>query len=397
MLRQVRLINFQSIDDLTYNFTEGLNVIVSPKNNVGKSIINKMIEVIVNFKSLKSRDVLQYISFGKPKSDVFITDDENVFWVEIYPTRINYNVLNGDKFEFVGNELPSGVINALGLLICEGGFIGNLITADHSKLLVDSNSNINNQILSLIARNENAEDILDGCEERIGVMRSNIRSLRITRDSLRSELSTIHVEDTTLKEESLNRVFNLNEFVESLIGVNEMCDRVDGNFSAVRNLTGILDLCNSLEDQDYKLSNLTDFVPIRNLDKDLTIANEMESLLDKVEDLEYKVSLLKPSNTVSFNENLIGFVNKIELISSNLDKVRMAKNIDYSNIVCCEDLEKILNKVLESEIIVEKLETLNSEVKSLKEEIDSYGGEVYDCPIYGSIKFVNEECIRNYN
>lgn len=397
MLRQVRLINFQAIDDLTYNFTEGLNVIVSPNNNVGKSIINKMVEVLVKFKSLTSKDMLQYISFGKPKSDVFITDDNNTFWIEIYPNRINYNILKDGKFEFIGNELPSGVIDALGLLICEGGFIGNLITADHSKLLVDSDSNINNQILSLIARNENAEDILAGCEERISVMRSNVRTLRITRYSLENELSTIHVEDTTAKEESLKRVFNLHEFVESLIGVNELCDRIDNNFSTVRNLRGVIEFCNCLEDLDYKLSHLNDFKPIRDLSKELKIADELVKVYDNVESLDYKISLLKPSSNITFNENLIGLVNRLEIIYSNIEKVRPVKNVNIKDLDSCKELENLLDKIEESTAIVSKLSDLKSQAKDLKEEIDSYGGEVYDCPIYGSIKFVNEECIRNYN
>ena len=41
----MRIKNFQSIVDVTYNFSEGLNVIVAP-NNTGKSIINKIIDVL---------------------------------------------------------------------------------------------------------------------------------------------------------------------------------------------------------------------------------------------------------------------------------------------------------------------------------------------------------------
>ena len=106
---------------------------------------------------------------------------------------------------------------------------------------------------------------------------------------------------------------------------------------------------------------------------------------------------MKPSRNITFNENLIGLVNRLEIIYSNIEKVRPVKNIDVKSLDCCKELESLLDKIEESTAIVNKLSDLKSQAKDLKEEIDSYGGEVYDCPIYGSIKFVNEECIRNYN
>lgn len=396
MLKQIRIRNFQSIEDVTYNFSEGLNVIIAP-NNVGKSIINKVIDVLVNFDRLKTSDMVQYITFGKPKSDLFITDEENAYWIEIYPKKINYHLFDGKTFNFVGNQLPSGVIKALGLLLCDGGFIGNLITADHSKLLVDSNSNINNQILSLIARDDGAENILEECEERATVVNSNLRFLRSKRDGLRRELSTIPVEDTFAREEALRRVFSLTQFVEELIGVKELTDYFKPNAPNVDHLKGVIDFCQDLDRVSFMVNNLKEVKEVRNLDKEFRVASELEGVKKKLDDVSYKLDMIKDSKPVSFNLNVIGFVSKLESISANLNKVKVTKKLpEPSMLKSAEELETLFEAFKDYYRKLASLVKLKKEIKSLKEEIDSYGGEVYDCPIYGSIKFVNEECLRNY-
>lgn len=396
MLRQIRIKNFQSIEDLTYNFSEGLNVIVAP-NNVGKSILNKIIEVLVNFDKLKSYDIKQYITFGKLKSDLFISDEENTYWVEIYLTKINYHVLEDSRFRFIGNSLPSGLIKALGLLLCDGGFVGNLIMSDHSKLLVDSNANINNQILSLIARDDNVEAILEESEQRMAEMNSNLRVLRPKRDSIRKELSLIHVEDTFAREEALKRVFATTQLVEDLIGLNELAEYLKVDSSNVSHLEGVLKLCQDLENLSYKFINIREIKEIRDMEKDLKVASELEEVLVKLDDISYKMGMVKEIKPVRFNSNILGLLSKLEQISINLSRVSKVKLPSLDKIKSCEELENLVSVLDDYSIKIDKQNKLKQEMKTLKEEIDSYGGEVYDCPIYGSIKLVNEECIRNYN
>lgn len=396
MFKQLRIMNFQSIEDLTYNFSEGLNVIVAP-NNVGKSIINKIIEVLVNFKSLTSEDMLQYITFGKPKSDLFFSSEKESYWVEIYPRKINYYVFENSNFKFVGNELPKGLIDVLGLLICDGGFIGNLITSNHSKLLVDSSANINNQILSLIARDDNAESILEECEERLSVMNSNLRNLKINKSTIQGELSTIHVEDTTQREDALKRVFNLTLFVEELITVHENSTKLKSDISKIPKLDGVLQLCSDLENIDYKFLNVRDVKEVRNMDKDLRVASELESILDRLDLVSSKLSMLTEVKPINVNQNLIGLTSKLESIQFNLSKISNVKLPSIEKIKSCDELDQLVSTFNEYALKLKSYAKDREELKLLKEEIDSYGGEVYDCPIYGSIKFVNEECIHNYN
>lgn len=393
MLRQIRIRNFQSIEDLTYNFTEGLNVITGP-NNTGKSIINKIIEVMVGFKSLKSYDVEQYITFGKPKSDLFISDELNTYWVEIYPKKINYYKLEDKSFVFVGNELPGGLINALSLLICEGNFVGNLITSNHSKLLVDSSAEINNQILSLIARDDHAENILEECEERMTKINSNLRILRTNRASLEREISSIAVEDTTYREECLKRVFGLTDFVEELVGVYEVVDKVNPSGKLVNRLDGVLELCSSLETLNYKFDSISMKCDVRDLTKELKVADELESFIRDLDSISNNKKRITNVSDVSFNSNFLGMVSKLEILKSNLDKTVLVKPLDPSKLKSCEELEKFCETFNDFYNKALALSKAKVELKKLKEEIDSYGGEVYDCPIHGTIKFVNEECIR---
>lgn len=393
MLRQIRIRNFQSIEDITYNFTEGLNVITGP-NNTGKSIINKIIEVMVGFKSLKSYDVEQYITFGKPKSDLFISDELNTYWVEIYPKKINYYKLEDQRFIFVGNELPIGLINALSLLICEGNFVGNLITSNHSKLLVDSSAEINNQILSLIARDDHAENILEECEERMTKINSNLRILRTNRASLEREISSIAVEDTSYREECLKRVFGLTDFVEELVGLQEITDKVNPSGKLVNRLDGVLELCSNLEMLNYKFDSLTPSKDVRDLSKELRVASEIDSFMKELNAISSNTRRISDVKDVSFNNDFLGMVSKLEILKTNLDKTVIAKKVEPSRLKACEELDEFCESFNDFFNKVLALNKAKAELKKLKEEIDSYGGEVYDCPIHGTIKFVNEECIR---
>lgn len=393
MLRQMRIRNFQSIEDVTYNFTDGLNVIVAP-NNTGKSIINKIIELLVNFKSIRSDDVKQYITFGKPKSDIFISDEQNAYWVEIYPKKINYYKLENSSFIFIGNELPIGLINALSLLICEGNFVGNLITSNHSKLLVDSSADINNQILSLIARDDHAENILEECEERMSVMNSNLRTLRANRALLEKEISTIAVEDTTYREEALKRVFGLTEFVEELIGLNEATDNIKCSGKLVNKLDEILGLCSDIEMFNYKFDSLRPSKDVRDLSKEFRIAEELESFISKLNVISNNTKMITEIKEVTMNNDFLGLVSKLEILKSNLDKTVKYKPLNPSMLKACEEMSKLTEVFNDYSNKAKSLNQSKLELKKLKEEIDSYGGEVYDCPIYGTIKFVNEECIR---
>lgn len=393
MLRQMRIRNFQSIEDITYNFTGGLNVIVAP-NNTGKSIINKIIELLVSFKSIKSYEVKQYITFGKPKSDIFISDELNTYWVEIYPKKINYYLFENNNFIFVGNELPIGLINALSLLICEGNFVGNLITSNHSKLLVDSSADINNQILSLIARDDHAENILEECEERMSVINSNLRALRSHRVSLEKEISTIAVEDTSYREECLKRVFGITEFVEELIGLQETTDKLKSSGKLVNRLDEILELCSSIEMLNYKFNSLSPSKDVRDLSKEFRVAQEIESFIGKLDNISSNAKMITEVKDVSLNNDFLGMVSKLEILKANLDKTVKCKPLNPSKLKACEELDGLCEAFNDFYKKALHLHKSKLELKKLKEEIDSYGGEVYDCPIHGTIKFVNEECIR---
>lgn len=396
MLRQMRIKNFQSIVDVTYNFSEGLNVIVAP-NNTGKSIINKIIDVLVNSKSIKSYEMQQYITFGKPKSDIFVSDEVNTYWIEIYPKKINYYKLENDSFIFIGNELPRGLINALGLLICEDNFVGNLITSNHSKLLVDSSASINNQILSLIARDDNAENIIEECENRMSIINSNLRTLRSKRNFLEKELSSIEVEDTTYREECLKRVFGLTEFTEELVGVYEKSEELNPNKGLKNKLDGLLDFCSDLEKVNYKFNYISDSKVINNLDRDLATASELESIIDKLNSITKRCKFINEVKKCNLSDDFMGTVSRLEIIKSNLNKVVLKDIPSHNKLKSCTDLDSLVNLFNDYYYKCLELNKDKLELDKLKAEIDSYGGEVYDCPIHGTIKFVNEECIRYSN
>lgn len=393
MLRQVKIKNFQSIRDLQYDFIDGLNVIVA-ENGTGKSILNKIITFLVNYNKYTANKRKQFIRFGCAKSDIFFSSDDDSYWVEIFSNNINYYRRVNGKYEFESNDLPQGLISMLSLLVSSNGFIGNLITSEQSKLLVDSEDKINTEIMSLVVSDENAELVISTCEERLKEINSEIRTKVAVRDSLERELSKIEVVNYQHIEDSVNRVFTSIDFLETLVTASEILDRVNSVGHVSNVMEEAIDMLALLEHSIETLEKVHLVDEVSFDEEELSVLSELVTVNDKITNILYKKSMVTEVKPTKVTEGLLGLMTKLEKIQFSLNEISY---IDLPGVERIESLSR-LEEIFETVDRLSDLMNVTSELKEendrLKLELDSYGGEDYDCPIYGTIKFVNEECIR---
>lgn len=362
MLDKITIKNFQSMVNFTYDFCPGLNVIIAD-NNIGKSIIFKVIEVLVNGHKFNSDERREYIRFGTNKADIFIYSDGYIYWAEILPTKTNYySGTSLSNLVYEGNELPNGLRQALGLLICEDGLIGNIIDDNQSKFLINSDAKVNNSILGLLTREFRAEKIIDVLTERIKSLNADIRVKSSEKTILSRELSNIKVVDIAHRESIANDSNVLLTLSDIFIGISE------------------------------KLSNINVAVHVNKDAKVLLdIADNLQSISNKVKGVNSVKPFPVNYDTLDFISNLQGLSNRLKSVND----VKLPSEVDIKTIETLNSFYPILNKILK---LQRENKVLDIESKRLKMQLDKLQGEVYDCPIHGSIKFVNgKECVPYHN
>lgn len=358
MLNRMTIKNFQSISNLTYDFSPGLNIIIA-ENNTGKSVLFKVIEVLVNGHRFNQSTRRQFIRFGCGKSDVYVESDDMIYWAEITPKITNfYSGKAYNSFVFEGNQLPDGLRNVLGLLICEDGLIGNVIDDNQAKFLINSDAKVNNSILGLLTKDSNAEKVIEVTTERIKSLNSDIREKSMERSFITKELNTIQVVDISNREERLSDVNVLLTVSDILISIYD-------------SLSGIQ--LEAIPNEDCKV--LLDVVSsLNNISKDL--------------------SGVKHISCPKIDPSIFSFLKGLQDISNRVSDVKDTKLPDSNEIKALEFISKFtpnVNRILK---LHRENKVLNIECARIKNQLDRLEGEVYDCPIHGTIKFVNgKECV----
>jgi len=362
MLDKITIKNFQSIVNLTYDFCPGLNVIIAD-NNTGKSIIFKVIEVLVNGHKFNSDERREYIRFGCSKSDVFVYSGGYIYWAEIMPNKTNYYsgpAINQMAYE--GNELPNGLRQALGLLICEDGLIGNVIDDNQSKFLINSDAKVNNSILGLSTREHRAEKIIDVVSERIKTLNADIRVKSSEKTILSRELSNIKIVDIAHRESVAQDSNVLLTLADILIGVREKLSNINVSAHVNEDAKVLLNLASGLENVSNKVRGVNSIKPFPVSKDVLEFISSLDSLKNRVK---------------------------------NINHTKLPSETEMKTLETLNSFYPLLNRAL---YLMRENKVLDIEGKRIKMQLDNLKGEVYDCPIHGSIKFVNgKECVPYRN
>ena len=114
---------------------------------------------------------------------------------------------------------------------------------------------------------------------------------------------------------------------------------------------------------------------------------------DVLKGLQPLVTFNNEINKLKYQKDLYNLDNTLENISSlvNLLNVEPVRPVDIT--IGSLNTLMVLNRLaINCNSVIDLMRT-QSMIESEKKELDNLGGEEFDCPIYGKIKLVNEDCI----
>lgn len=381
-LKQARLVNFQSWKDSTIDLTSGLNLLIA-ENGVGKSSFLRAMRIVLSPEKYTKDARRKYIRWGTEFATVaYIFSDDTIFLIQIYVNGNAYYklFLDGTK-KFLGNEPPIELIDKLGIVKYES-IVGNVIDLSKEKFLVNSSEADDDTIFKMVLSNDDLDKLRQVISEekipdvtyRLGIEKER---LKYTEDLI-SKIQYIDISNLERNVKTSDIIVNNIEGLVNLYDILEETPNVQTipyeSKQTIENIEPYINLKNTLDMLDnVKFVDTYDYDIIKGIQPLVTFNIEINNL-------KYQKDLSNLDNTLDSMSSLITLVNvePIKPINITLGSLNTLLILNRLAINC--------NSVID-------LMRIQSMIESEKKELDSLGGEEFDCPIHGTIKLVNEECV----
>ena len=389
MLKAIRLINCQSLEDVNFELaSDKLNVLVA-ENNTGKSVLFKMLKATASPTYHTREELNNLIRTGADYAmAVFQFDDGCVGATIITPKQIMYKFKCPEDSDFSAYLTPpKEFLDHVGLVTNGDDFVANIIDTDQDMLLINSNLKGNGELIRLIAENSTLNELGDKCTELTAEFRGYSSKISSYLSALNVQLNQLSYEDATSLEQSIDR--------ETLYA--DTCEQLCSVFNYVTCIQA------SLKDR-------TDY-------DSMLVASNVAVKLGKVVDLLNKIQFVKMPD-----EKYEGIITKLSSLQSVCSRLNLAPDRDYSLLEPLEklkalqlsltklvidsyDYEEVLQLVLAGikiDSLVAQLSTIEESINvgvALNSSIDLVRasmrecGEVVECPIHGEVVFNGEECV----
>lgn len=337
MIKSINLVNCQSIENVTYNLaSDRVNVIVAD-NNVGKSVLFKMLKLFASDKYYTPAERKELIRWGADYALISITlDTDEVFSVGVFPTYVTYLYQQDASSELEQRErFTFEELKHIGLL-ANNDFMANVLDSDQDMALVSSNQRTNYNLIELLFHDETIENLQAKVStelSNLGVFEQELVKKRVAVDSL---LSASTYQNLDALKETKKYVETLTSLLEKLVSI---CDILDSFLYS----DGF-----EYNDRSY-------------------------SLLEK---------LLMPALTIATTVNID---DHLELLSK-LD----FPSIDISNDVDIQEHLKLLDTLL-----LPKIECESEYAKAVDEAFNVLQSKsnVIECPIHGKVVSMYDKCL----
>lgn len=384
-LESIRMKNFQSWKDLEIKLCHGLNVIVAP-NGVGKSVIFKALRVVVNPEVITSDDRSDFLRYNSSCAEVYYTFNDNCGYAILINGRENiyYFIkdLSSPNLEVLGSTPPQDLLDRLAI-VKRGNLIGNMIDFSKDMFLVNSDQESNSSMLDLLSSSERMDKLIEVIENtKLPIAKEAYKNITYKKKTIDNLLNFCNYQNIDAKEQNI-------QLAEDLLNGSKILVLIEKYLLSMQSAP-VVDLNIKLISDDlYEFNSLNDgLLFIQNYGDDLSI---YKNLTDSVAVLDGIVDSGKKVITSKFC-NLLSFVDSTNSLSLYLSKSEKEVKVDAGLLTFLSLSDKLVS-TLQTALSVKDLE---DEIDCMKAEVQHEGGEIYECPIYGTIRFVNEECIPNY-
>lgn len=386
-LLETRLINFQSWLDMSMKFINGLNVICAT-NNEGKSVFFKSLYLTANPSSVPIDERTDFIRKGTDCAEVMHLFSDGVAYItKIYSKSNSYFVvedLQNVNVKSLGSEVPKDLLDRLGIILA-GDMIANLIDDEQRMFMVNSDTQNNTTALDLLVKHEGISNLIDRIEnERLPKAKKLLSSGKILKSCYETSVSQIRYKDVDALERNVSLSEKLLEPLSGLLLCHDKLQTIIKVEVVDEELKNLVEVSNRLEDVYVSISVIEN---IDNIDSGLLVTNKS---IESFENLLKSFDLLTKHSIIDSEVN--NFLEMTQILNSNLLEMNSLQSIskfDDSTLAISNNLNNILVQV---DNIIEK-GNLDSEISNLKLILENCGGEKLSCPIHGTIKFIDNECI----
>jgi len=362
MLQKLKIKNIALIDECVIEFGGGLNTLTG-ETGAGKSIIIDSLNFVLGARSDKS-----LIKSGQDTAKVdgvFITDDESVMDIlesvglerdsTIIISRI-MNISGKNECRVNGEIVPLNVIKKItshlvdvfgqndGQFMLDTRLHLSFLDSYNEKLLVDTKTQLGEQLAKLAAINDSIKSIGGDGEERL-------RNIDILKYQI-NEISSANIQEHELDElnERKNVLKNSEKIIEKFNDFNNLSDGTISVVSTIKNMANVVSDLSEYISQIGELGTRLD-----------SIKYEIEDVVESVKDY---------SSGFEYNENELNF------IEERLDEIKSITrkyggSIDATN----NFLTQAIDRLKKLENATEELQQLNAQkYECLKDIFDTCTG-----------------------
>lgn len=412
MIKSIRLINCQSWEDCTIHLASDRLNAIQAKNNVGKSVLIKMLKVSASPNFFKAKKRKKLIRWGAEDARAhYVFTDGVEALVIVQPTRVIYGILE-DKEQGVilSATPPKRLIQELGMLVnSDGSFIANIIDTDQNLLLVDADSKSTCEFIQMLCNCAEVDEYIFRITEEQKVGRESAMSVGSKLADINEEIDSIKYMDVGKLEDDLNSLQLVNDGLGKLLDCAYSLERVENALVEYKDYDRLLTLTNTaivferlnpnaLVVESFNQTALTICDALLNLEK-----ISMNQLLHNMKQLPNLLAVTAlemlesiPISGIFCEEHKysVGLGEVLVLLNTlNLTNLQIPKKpIELATVNGLTILEDGLNSMI-------NMHTYSSDAKLLQSEIDSLckklqeSGAIFECQIYGKVIYDGKECV----
>lgn len=383
-LKQVDFINCQSLENHTFQFRKGLNVLVA-RNNTGKSVFMKMAKISACPTIYTAEERRELIRKGKDHCMArYVFSDNSASAVLITHKGLLYfyseNILTHELEPFLEPH-PEHIRKMAFIVDNKSSFFANMLDQDQALFLVKSSSAESNSILKLYTTHEEMELAISNLENNISeyrVLYSDLEREYYATEMRLSELVVVDINKLELKKKRLEPALRVFDPMVEIYKIIHNTDVVDQEEDYERNLS-LLDLA----------EQLTQISKVEVFEEQKLFDDSLLDICEKFVSTCGDVSLFEEQSVISDN-----ILSTCESLLSLKDSVYNLFVEEYTELLSSDFLGNLITVgeiVEESYSLLLETEKLREEMLELDRSLNN--AEEYPCPIYGRVLHVEETCI----
>lgn len=354
----IRIKNFQSIEDCSFEIPEkSFTCIVGP-SNIGKSAIRRALECALYNKSESS-----YIRKGSDECSVEITFEDKSVVKWFRDKKTSYYEINGEKYSKLARGVPDPILDKgfKELAINKDKFSVQVAHQFKNIFLLDQTGSKVTEVLSNLG---NLNKIISANKSCMSDLKSKKSLIRVRRDDLTNLKQKIKSFDgLDESQKGVNEIKNILKEIkvskEKIISLVKLSEKIDVSLEKVNNLKPVKELKVTNLDVDYDI-----LLNIKKLQDKKIKSYEKIKYLEKIKEVDLSSFSLDVDYTKL--SEAVKIYSKLEISSR---KIKLYRNIPNFNI----DLEEVGNLNLKNiKKLKDNLDLSKSKVIKSRQEVDLF-------------------------